>query len=74
VPPGGAPPVNGFGRSPRDDRRQIERDPGNLAGFGGGLAGLPARARRVWRVRPWVHGKLLVNAARIRRLRRRADA
>lgn len=74
VPPGGTPPVNGFGRSLRDDRRRIERDLGNLTGFGGGLAGLPAWARRIWRVRAWVHGKLLVNAARIRCLRRRVDA
>lgn len=68
------PPLNAFGRSLREDRRQIERDFGNLTGFGGGLSGLPAWARRIWRVRSWVHGKLLVNAARIRCVRRRDDA
>lgn len=65
---------NGFGPSLRDDRRQIERDFGNLCGFGGGLAGLPAWARRIWRVRAWVHAKLLINAARIRGRRRRVAA
>jgi hypothetical protein len=45
-------------------RRQIERDFGNLTSFGGGLVCLPAWVRRFPRVRNWVHGKLLVNAAR----------
>ena len=65
---------NAFGPSLRDARRQIERDFGNLCGFGGGLAGLPAWARRIWRVRAWVHAKLLINAARIRHRRRRLGA
>lgn len=56
---------NGFGPALLAGRGQIERDFGNLCGFGGGLAGLPAWARRIWRVRAWVHAKLLINAARI---------
>lgn len=46
-------------------RRGIETCFGNLTGFGGGLITLPPWARRLHRVRLWVHGKLLVNAARI---------
>lgn len=64
----------GFGRSLRHGRARIERDFGNLTSFGGGLAGLPAWARRIWRVRAWVHAKLLINAARIRCRKRRVDA
>lgn len=65
-----------FGRGLVAARRQIERDFGNAVSFGGGLtSGLPAFVRRLRRVRQWVHAKLLVNAARIRRLRaRRARA
>jgi len=48
-----------------DPRAHIERTFGNLAGFGGGLTGLPPWVRRPWRVRLWVYGKLLVNAVRI---------
>lgn len=70
-PPAG---VNGFGPSLRRDRVQIERDFGNLTSFGGGLAALPAWVRRIWRVRAWVHAKLLINAARIRCRRRRLGA
>jgi hypothetical protein len=55
-----------FGASLLIDRRQIERDFGNMVSFGGGLNGLPAWVRRPWRVRAWVHAKLLINAARIR--------
>ena len=66
-PPAG---LNPFGDALRRDRVQIERDLGNLTGFGGGLAALPAWARRIWRVRAWVHAKLLINAARIRCRRR----
>jgi hypothetical protein len=71
-PPAGA--TNGFGPSLLAGRGQVERDFGNLTGFGGGLSGLPAWARRIWRVRSWVHAKLLVNAARIRCRRRAARA
>jgi DDE family transposase len=65
-PPAG---VNRFGPDLHAARGQVERDFANLTSFGGGLCGLPAWVRRNWRVRTWVHGKLLVNAARIRRLR-----
>ena len=44
------------------------------ASFGGGLAHLPAWTRRIWRVRSWVHAKLLINAARIRCRRKAASA
>ena len=66
--------VNPFGRALRDQRRQIERDFGNLCSFGGGLAGLPPWVRRPWRVRSWMHAKLLINAARLRYRRRRIAA
>jgi hypothetical protein len=43
--------------------------------FGGGLtSALPAFVRRLHRVRLWVHAKLLINAARIRRLEARRGA
>jgi hypothetical protein len=58
--------VNDFGTQLYRQRGQIERDLGNLTSFGGGLSGLPAWVRRIWRVRPWIHAKLLINAARIR--------
>lgn len=62
-PPAG---LNGFGPALVAGRAQIERDFGNLTSFGGGLSALPAWVRRIWRVRSWVHAKLLINAARIR--------
>lgn len=62
--------ASSFGRDLYAQRRGIETDLGNLTGFGGGLTtGLPAWVRRPWRVRAWVHAKLLVNAARILALR-----
>ena len=61
---------NHFGPSLHNLRRQIERDFGNLTSFGGGLTHLPPWVRRIWRVRQWVHAKLLLNAARIRCRRR----
>jgi len=64
--------LNAFGRGLRENRKQIERDFGNLCSFGGGLAHLPPWSRRIWRVRHLVHAKLLINAVRIR-LRRRAS-
>ena len=70
-PPAG---VNPFGPDLYRRRTQAERDFGNLVGFGGGLQCLPPWARRIWRVRNWVHAKLLINAARIRCLRRRKRA
>jgi hypothetical protein len=68
-PPAG---INPFGPSLHRQRKQIERDFGNLTSFGGGLPGLPSWVRRIWRVRLWVYAKLLINAARIKRLRRAA--
>ena len=59
--------LNEFGRTLHQQRKQIERDFGNLTSFGGGLGPLPAWVRRPWRVRRWVYGKLLINAGRIRR-------
>ena len=70
-PPAG---LNDFGPALLAGRGQIERDFGNLCGFGGGLAALPAWSRRIWRVRAWVHAKLLINAARIQCRRRGAGA
>jgi IS5 family transposase len=64
-PPGN---INDYGLRLYQQRGQIERDFGNLVSFGGGLQGLPAWVRRIWRVRAWVYGKLLINAVRIRRL------
>jgi hypothetical protein len=58
--------VNDFGVCLYRQRGQIERDLGNLVSYGGGLSGLPSWVRRIWRVRTWVHSKLLLNAARIR--------
>jgi len=62
-PPAG---INPFGPAVHRQRRGIESALGNLSGFGGGLQGLPSWARRIWRVRNWVYGKLLINACRIR--------
>ena len=63
-PPGG---INDFGPSLFNRRTDIERQFAQLSCFGGGLNALPTWVRRIWRVRRWVWGKLLVNAARIRR-------
>lgn len=62
--------VNDFGRRLFAQRKQIERDLGNLVSYSGGLLCLPAWIRRPWRVRHWIHGKLLLNAARIHCRRR----
>ena len=70
-PPAG---LNRFGPDLYRSRAQAERDFGNLVAFGGGLQCLPPWARRVWRVRLWVYDKLLINAARIRVLRRKKAA
>ena len=64
------PGTNGFGPALHAGRRRVEQAFGNLTSFAAGLKGLPAWARRIWRVRHWVFGKLLVNAARIKRLMR----
>ena len=57
--------LNKFGPRLYARRTDIERDFAHLSSFGGGLHHLPAWVRRPWRVRRWVHGKLLINAARI---------
>jgi len=62
-PPAGA---NDFGPSLYRHRTQIEREFSQMCCFGGGMASLPSWVRRIWRVRRWVGGKLLINAARIR--------
>ena len=64
--------VNGFGRELYDRRTDIERDFSQLTCFGAGLGPLPSWVRRIWRVRNWVMGKLLVNACRIRINRQKA--
>jgi hypothetical protein len=45
-------------------RGQIERNYGNLCGFGGGLQPLPSWVRTPHRVALWVAGKLVINALR----------
>lgn len=62
-----------FGRGMLADRRAIGRTFANATWFGGGLT-LPPFVRRLHRVRAWVTGKLLINAARIRRKRARQAA
>jgi hypothetical protein len=64
--------VNGFGRELYARRTGIERDFAQLTCFGAGLGPLPSWVRRIWRVRNWVMGKLLINACRIRINRRKA--
>ena len=64
--------INGFGARLYDQRTGIERDFSGLVCFGGGLTTLPPWIRRIWRVRPWVTAKLLINAARIRLNRKKA--
>ena len=49
-------------------RADIERRLGNLCGFGGGLAPLPAWVRRPRRVARWVAAKLVINGLRQCRL------
>ena len=56
-----------FGRQLYRQRRRIERAFGNLVAFGGGLQCLPSWVRSLRRVRLFVHAKLIINAARIKR-------
>jgi hypothetical protein len=58
--------LNDFGQSLYRCRTAIEREFAGITGFGGGLMSLPPWVRRIGRVRRWVIGKLLINAARIR--------
>lgn len=60
-----------YGRDLYALRRQIETHFAALTSFGGGLTCLPPWVRRLRRVRLYVHGKLLINAARIRLLLQR---
>ena len=64
--------VNPFGSGLYDRRTDIERDFSGMVCFGGGLTTLPPWVRRIWRVRAWVTAKLLINAARIRLIRKEA--
>ena len=64
--------VNDFGQRLYQQRAGIERNFACLCSFGGGLQVLPSWIRRIWRVRHWVLAKLLINAARIRQLRKKA--
>jgi len=66
--------VNEFGLSLYNQRTEIERRFSNLVCFGGGLTVLPSWVRRAWRVRRWVYGKLLIQAARTRWMRKRRTA
>jgi len=59
---------NRFGQSQFNHRKQIERNFAGLVNFGGGLQSLPAWVRTIHRVRLFVHAKLIINAARLRRL------
>jgi hypothetical protein len=70
-PPAKIAELGRFGRGLQQSRKQIERDFANLTSFGGGLTCLPPWSRTLHRVRNWVHAKLLINAVRIRQLRRR---
>lgn len=58
-----------FGVAMMTLRRRIEATLGNFTSFFAGLACLPPWVRRLHRVRPYVHAKLLINAARIRVIR-----
>lgn len=49
-------------------RKRIETAFGNLTSFAAGLTHLPPWVRRIHRVRLYVHAKLMINAARIRRI------
>jgi hypothetical protein len=63
--------LGGMGPAMLRQRTLCERVFGNLTSIGGGVPGLPAWARRHRRVRRWVWGKLMINAARIRLAQRR---
>jgi hypothetical protein len=62
-----SPGLASFGRTLYKMRTAIERSYGNATSFAGGMAPLPNWTRRLKRVRFWVWGKLLINAARILR-------
>lgn len=56
-----------FGRELYRQRHDIERAFGGLVAFGGGLQCLPSWVRSLPRVRLFVHAKLIINPARIKR-------
>lgn len=58
-----------FGRDLYNNRKAIERSFAGLVSFGGGLQSLPPWVRTLFRVRLFVHAKILINACRLRRLR-----
>jgi len=58
-----------FGQQLYQLRRQIEGRFSGLTSFGGGLVSLPPWVRHLHRVQQFVHAKLLINAARIIRLK-----
>lgn len=60
--------TSGFARQLFRQRNSIETRFGQLTSFGGGLTCLPPWIRRLHRVRLYVHAKLLINAARMRRV------
>jgi hypothetical protein len=62
-----------FGHDLYERRTDIERDFSQMTCFGAGLGALSPWVRRIWRVRNWIMNKLLINAARIRINRRKAD-
>lgn len=62
--------INRFGTELYKRRTDIERHFAHATSFSGGLFTLPPWVRRIWRVRSWVAMKLLINAARIRCLRK----
>lgn len=66
--------INRFGTELYKRRTDIERSFAHASSFGAGLFTLPPWVRRIWRVRSWVAMKLLINAARIRCLKRRRKA
>lgn len=57
--------VNDFGPRLYERRKDVERSYAHLVTGGMGIT-VPWWVRRIWRVRQWVHAKLLLNAARIR--------
>lgn len=66
-------PINRFGTSLYRQRTGIERRFAHATSFNAGLLALPPWVRRIWRVRSWVSMKLIINAARIRCLKRQRN-
>ncbi len=54
-----------FGQALLHQRYEIDRFFAHMGNFGGGLSPLPHWVRRLHRVRLWLHGKIILNAARI---------